>query len=247
MKRLTATLVLVLLLFCTTTPETAKAGGIGVFATEITQLLNHAELIEQYVKQASMLQTQLQQYAVQLTNAQTLTSQLFGPIQSDLLRLAQIQQGGQALSYSMANLDSEFSQRYGSAGYNPNVNFTAQYQQWSQTSLDTTQKSLDTVGLQYSQMQSEQDLLNSYDSMAKSSGGELQATQVGAQIAEQQVQQLMKLRELMMTDMQTKAAFQAQQVMDDQHKKEALQNFWNSQDLQAGGSSFGDVPSGSNP
>jgi type IV secretion system protein TrbJ len=83
--------------------------------------------------------------------------------------------------------------------------------------------------------------LSNYDSMSQGAGGELEATQVGSQIAEQQVQQLMKLRQLMMTDMQTKAAFQAQQVMEDQHNKEALQNFWSTQDMQAGGSSYGTV------
>ena len=241
MRKMTALVSMLLLLFCTTTPQAAKAGGVFLGATEITQLLNHAELIESYVKQANQLATQLQQFQVQLRNATTLPSQLFGPIRNDLLRLSQVTQGGQSLSYSMANLDSEFLNRYGSAGYNPNVNFADQYHTWSQTSLDTTQKSLDTIGLQYSQMQSEQDLLDSYDSMSQGSGGELEATQVGSQIAEQQVQQLMKLRQLMMTDMQSKAAFQAQQVMQDQHNKEALQNFWATQDMQAGGSSYGTV------
>jgi P-type conjugative transfer protein TrbJ len=143
----------------------------------------------------------------------------------------------------MANLDSEFANRYGGAngGYNPNVNFANQYATWSQTSLDTTQKSLDTIGLQYSQMQSEQDLLASYDSMSQSSAGELEATQVGSQIAEQQVQQLMKLRQLMMTDMQSKAAYQAQQISLDQQNKQAAQNFWSTQDMTAGGSSYGTI------
>jgi P-type conjugative transfer protein TrbJ len=200
-------------------------------------------LIESYVTQANQLATQLQQYQVQLRNATTLSSQLFGPIQSDLLRLSQVVQGGQSLSYSMANLDAEFANRYGgtAGGYNPNVNFANQYATWSQTSMDTTQKSLDTVGLQYSQMQSEQNLLSNYDSMSQSSAGELEATQVGSQIAEQQVQQLMKLRQLMMTDMQSKAAYQAQQIAQDQQTKQASQNFWSTQDMQAGGSSYGTI------
>jgi hypothetical protein len=41
--------------------------------------------------------------------------------------------------------------------------------------------------------------------------------------------------------MQSKAAFQAQQIAQDQHNKEALQNFWSTQDMQAGGSSYGTV------
>ena len=243
MKKMTALVSMLLLLFCTTTPQTAKAGGVFLGATEITQLLNHAELIESYVAEANQLETQLKQFQVQLTNATKLNSQMFGPIRNDLLKLSQVVQGGQSLSYSMANLDSEFSNRYGgtAGGYNPNVNFANQYATWSQTSMATTQKSLDTVGLQYQQMQSEQDLLDSYDDMSQSSEGELEATQVGSQIAEQQVQQLMKLRQLMMTDMQSKAAYQAQQIAQDQQTKQASQNFWNTQDMQAGGSSYGTI------
>ena len=243
MKKMTAWASMLLLLFCTTAPQPATAGGVFLGSTEITQLLNHVELIQSYIAQANQLATQLQQFQVQLRNATTLSSQLFGPIRSDLLRLSQVVQGGQSLSYSMANLDGEFANRYGGSngGYNPNVNFANQYATWSQTSLDTTQKSLDTIGLQYSQMQSEQDLLASYDSMSQSSAGELEATQVGSQIAEQQVQQLMKLRQLMMTDMQSKAAYQAQQISVDQQNKQAAQNFWSTQDMQAGGSSYGTI------
>ena len=116
MRKMTAWVSMLLLLFCTTAPQTAKAGGVFLGATEITQLLNHAELIESYVAQANQLATQLQQFQVQLRNAATLSSQLFGPIRSDLLRLSQVTQGGQSLSYSMANLDSEFLNRYGSRG-----------------------------------------------------------------------------------------------------------------------------------
>jgi type IV secretion system protein TrbJ len=77
--------------------------------------------------------------------------------------------------------------------------------------------------------------------MSQGAGGELEATQVGSQIAEQQVQQLMKLRQLMMTDMQSKAAYQAQQIAQDQQTKQAAQNFWSTQDMQAGGSSYGTI------
>ena len=146
MRKMTALVSMLLLLFCTTTPQTAKAGGVFLGATEITQLLNHAELIESYVTQANQLATQLQQFQVQLRNATTLSSQLFGPIRSDLLRLSQVVQGGQSLSYSMANLDGEFANRYGGSnvGYNPKVNFANQYATWSQTSSWIQRKSPST-------------------------------------------------------------------------------------------------------
>ena len=72
-----------------------------------------------------------------LKNSKILPGQIFGPISSDLNALASIVQGGQALSYSLANLDSQFKARFPGYGYSGNGYFT-QYRSWSQTSLDTT-------------------------------------------------------------------------------------------------------------
>ena len=87
------------------TPQPARAGA---FATEITQLLNHAQLIMQYLRQAEQLAEAVKQTADMLKNSKILPGQVFGPISSDLNALASIVQGGQALSYSLANLDSQF-------------------------------------------------------------------------------------------------------------------------------------------
>ena len=45
MRKMTAWASMLLLLFCTTAPQPAKAGGVFLGSTEITQLLNHVELI----------------------------------------------------------------------------------------------------------------------------------------------------------------------------------------------------------
>ncbi len=39
-------------------------------------------------------------------------TQVFGPIQTDLTGLQQIVQGGNALSYAMGNLDSQFNTKF---------------------------------------------------------------------------------------------------------------------------------------
>jgi len=115
-------------------PQPAKG---GVFATEFTQLLNNAQLVMQYLRQAQQLAEAINQTKDMLKNSQGLVSQIFGPISSDLNSLASIVQGGQALSYSLANLDSLFKARFPGYGYTGTGYFT-QYQSWSQTSLDTT-------------------------------------------------------------------------------------------------------------
>src|SRR5438874_6193454 len=85
---------------------------IAGFATEATQILNHGQLLMDYVRQGQQLTTALQQYAEMIRNGRALPSQVFGPIQSDLNALASIVQGGMSLAYSMANLDTQFRARF---------------------------------------------------------------------------------------------------------------------------------------
>src|SRR5580698_5278865 len=204
------------------TPQPARAGA---FATEITQLLNHAQLIMQYLRQAEQLAEAVKHTADMLKNSRILPGQVFGPISSDLNALASIVQGGQALAYSLANLDSQFKTRFPGYGYNGTAYFT-QYRNWSQTSLDTTLGALKAAGMQGQQLQSEQSVLSSLRSMAQTTDGRLEALQVMGQISEQQVQQLLKLRELMMADMSSKQSYQAAMIQKQAAGEAATERFF---------------------
>jgi type IV secretion system protein TrbJ len=199
--------------------------GLGLGATEVTQLLNHGELVMQYLRQAEQLTEAVKQTADMLKNGKILPTQIFGPIAADLKSLASIVQGGQALSYSLANLDSLFRTRFPGYGYAGTGYFT-QYRSWSQTSLDTTLGALRVAGLQGQQLQSEQSILTSLRSMAQTSDGRMEALQVMGQISEQQVQQLMKLRELMMADMSSKQSYQAAMIQKQAVGEAATERFF---------------------
>jgi type IV secretion system protein TrbJ len=202
------------------------AGGFVVgFATEVTQLLNHGQLLSQYIRQGLQLQEALKQTADMIQNSQILSAQVFGPIMSDINQLASIVQGGRALAYSMANLNAQFQSRF------PGYEYTARdyfinYRDWSQTSLDTSLATLRAAGLQGQQLQSEQSVLAAVRSMAESAEGRMEALQVANQIAEQQVQQLMKLRQLMLADLQSKQAYQASQIQKDATTEAAVEQFF---------------------
>lgn len=203
-------------------PQEAQAGA---FATEITQLLNHAQLIMQYLRQAQQLEQAIKQLADMVKNSRTLPNQVFGPIAADLSALAAIVQGGQALSYSLGNLDSLFKARFPGYGY-PGTSYFTQYRSWSQTSLDTTLGALRAAGLQGQQLQSEQSVLDSLRSMAQTSDGRMEALQVMGEISEQQVQQLMKLRELMLADMSSKQSYQAAIIQRQAASEAASERFF---------------------
>ncbi len=66
-------------------PRPAEAGA---FATEFTQLLNHAQLVLQYIQQGQQLAIELAMYADMLHNSRTLGSQTFGSVGADITALA---------------------------------------------------------------------------------------------------------------------------------------------------------------
>jgi P-type conjugative transfer protein TrbJ len=188
--------------------DSPPPAAAGAFATEFTQLLNHAQLILQYIRQGEQLANELNMYADMLRNTRQLGRHTFGPISADVTALAKIVQGGQALAYSLGNLDYLFRTTFPGYATVPN-RYYLQYRDWSQTSMDTTLGALRAAGLQGQQLASEQAIERSLQTMAQSTDGRMEALQVLADINDQQVQQLMKLRAIMLADMSSKQAYQA--------------------------------------
>jgi type IV secretion system protein TrbJ len=192
-------------------PKLGRTGVVGGIATEWTQLANNLQLVNKYIRQGEELRQKILMVADMARNTANLPAQIFGPIMADIGRLAGVVQNGRALAYSMANLDAEFRNRFRGYGYSARTWFR-DYRDWSQTSLDTTLGTLRAAGLQGDQLASEQAVLDGLRRMAESSDGRMKALQVSNQIMEQQVQQLMKLRQLILADLQSKQAYQAAQI-----------------------------------
>jgi len=216
-KGTSAVAMIALMATVTINPPAAHAGVPGVFATEYTQLLNYAELVGALEKQVEQVENQLTQIADMTKHGITITDQLFGTVGSDIANLSKIVNTGQALSYTMSNLDGAFRVRF--PGYATNTNYGQSYQSWSQTSLDSTRGALNAAGLQNSQYANDTALLQTLQQQSTSAVGRMQALEVGNQIAENQAEQLMKLRQLMMADMQSKAAYQGSLVQAESTKQ----------------------------
>jgi type IV secretion system protein TrbJ len=198
----------------------------GVLATEITQLANRLQLLRSYIRQGQQLANELEMLEDMIKNTKTLPSQRFTAILSDIAQLHSIVQTGQALAYSMANIDGQFRSTFpGYASFTPNQ-WYRNYQTWSNRSLDTTLGTLKAAGLQASQMTSEGAVLEQLRRMAESSDGRLLALQVSNQIAHEQVDQLVKLRQLMLADLQSKQAYQAMMIQQDAGKQAAAEQFF---------------------
>src|SRR5215471_17303110 len=96
---------LMLLAISVQKPQPAEAGA---FATEVTQLLNHAQLVLEYTRQGEQLANELNMYADMLRNSRQLGRHIFGSIAGDINALGRIVQGGRAPAYSLGNLDATF-------------------------------------------------------------------------------------------------------------------------------------------
>jgi P-type conjugative transfer protein TrbJ len=207
-----------------------------VFATEYTQILNYLQLIGSLEKQVLMVENQLTQIADMAKHGVTITNQLFGTVASDISNLNQIVKTGQSLSYTMSNLDGTFRLRF--PGYSSSTNYGQSYQTWSQTSLDSTRGALNAAGLQNSQFSSDQALLKTLQGQSQSAVGRMQAIEVGNQIAENQAEQLMKLRQLMMADMQSKASYQGALVQAEATRQANSDLFFGQTQMTSDGVTF---------
>jgi type IV secretion system protein TrbJ len=200
-------------------------------ATEWTQIMNNVQLVAQYIRQGQQYAQQILGYVQQLKdsvemfrNGKAFLFHIFGPIMQELQQLASVVQQGRGLAYSMSNLDQQFRNTF--QGYRPSTNYGADYRNWSQTTLDTIQGTLKGVGLQAQQLQSEQSMINGLQQMASNADGQMQAANAANMIAVESVSQLRKLRQLMLTDLQSKEAYQAYIVQTDSAEKAAAEKFF---------------------
>ena len=229
--------LIILVLLTLTLQPPSMAQFFGGVATEATQILNHGQLVMEYLRQGEQLDNEIKMYQDMLRNVKNIPNQVFGPISADINALAAIVQGGRALAYSLANLDQLFRQTYTGYGYTARA-YYPNYKIWSQTSLDTMLGVLRAAGLQSRQLQSEQAVLSELRAMAQTSDGRMQALQVIGQINEQQVQQLMKLRELMLADLSSKQAFQASVIQQQAAEEAATERFFNWTPAASDGQTF---------
>jgi P-type conjugative transfer protein TrbJ len=185
------------------------------FATEVTQLLNNAQLVQmggeqirqgtqlatQITNQAQQIENQLKMYQNMLQNTASLPQRVWDQAQQNLQQLAQLAQTGQGLAYSMSNVDSVFRQRFSSydAFRSQTLNgnsFSQAYSSWSNTQRDTIASTLKIANLTADQLTTDANLLKQIQGQSSSADGQMRALQVGHELASLQVDQMLKLRAL---------------------------------------------------
>jgi P-type conjugative transfer protein TrbJ len=229
--------------FPTTASATAPVFCVNC-GTEATQLLSKLTAAKQLATQAQQLQSQLRMYADMATNSKTVSQSVWGSTVSDFQKLNNLFLQSKALAGNASNLDGQFAQRYGTyTSYIKNKmsgsDWNNKYSQWSSEASDNARYTLKGIGVQASQMQNEQLVMQQLQNLSQSAQGRMQAVQVANMFASQNMEQLMKLRQLLMSQMQMQANYMAQEQDRKAASDAAVQRFYNFQPLQyKGGKSY---------
>lgn len=183
----------------------ARAGSVAGNggATEVTQLLNNVELVqqsEQMYQQVENTLQQVQMMAQQLKNLASAPAQLWGQAQADLVQLTQLVNQTTAIGYAAGNIDLQFRQAFpGYAQTAGTTNFGARYKSLIGKAMDGLNSSLQAAGLNVAQFDTERNAISQIQAISAGSPGALQAMQAGNMIASQTVDQLQKMRQLLAT------------------------------------------------
>lgn len=203
----------------------AGGGGVGGMtggATEITQILNNVQLVEQYAQQVLSYQNQLMQYA---TMVQNLTKNPLGVLAPDLMQLAgnaaRIMQVGQDIASSMSRVDQTFASTFN----NPvAAAFGTKFSLWTTASKDALKSAMLNAGLQREQFADDASALQGLVQSLSSSDGNLAALQALGGLTARQVQESMKLRDLISQQQVAQNTYLAAQAS----KEQAVQDIVNS-------------------
>ena len=210
--------------------------GSDSLATEFTQLLSYEEMLNSAITDAENLAINIRKYQVMAANIKHLPTFIKQSAMADLQRLANIVSMGDAISYNSAQLDSLYREAYrdfkhymkekASNDNNGYEDLNERYQKWSKVNHDSVLGAMKAAGMQSKQFAEEYSDMAKIERQMQTASGTNQLLQAGGSIAAMQVEQLQKLRQLQMAQIQLQSAYIAtsidRQAKDDADLQKAL-------------------------
>lgn len=140
-------------------------------------------------------------------------------VQSTIEKIIKKSQEGQAIAYQGIDADNNFKNKF--KGYQSSQNYSEDYKNWSQTSMDALQNNLVGAGWQADEINDEQTRLKKLKDYSQSAKGRMQAAQVGNMLASEQIGQLQKLRQLIVNQLDSQNTYMAYQIQKEQAQRSA--------------------------
>lgn len=168
----------------------------------LSELQNWSQQLSKMDEQASSLKlalSGLQGGQYQWSNAEQLINQLGNLVQET-----------HGLAYNAQNVDGQFKTLF--PGYQAPQNYAAQYQSVMNTTNNTLNGILQSLGSNANDFQDENKRLAFLQAQAQNAGGQTQAIQASAQIASEEVSQLQLLRQTLVAQTNAQTVYYAAQV-----------------------------------
>ena len=189
----------------------------------IQSITEVAQQVQQISNEVTQITNQIQQLQDMANQARQLGSPTWGDVQSQIAALANAVQIGQSLAYSLPNLQAQFQSKF--PGYVAPTNWQTQYQDWSQTTLDTLNGTLRSAGLNTGDVSDVQSALDVLRSSNNGATGRNELLQVANSLASLQVEEFTKMRQLLALEINAQTVWTAQSTNNDAAAEAAMQDF----------------------
>jgi P-type conjugative transfer protein TrbJ len=194
--------------------------NIAEVAQQVEQITNE---VTQIVNQATQIANQIQQLEDMANQASQLGSPTWGEVQSWINRLATAAEIGDSLVYSMSNIAGRLQTEF--PGYVSPTNWNTQYEQWTTTTLDTLRGTLQSAGLNVSDVNTVESALRTLRSANNGATGRNELMQVANSLASLQVEEMAKLRQLLALEINAANVWKTSVTNSSAASEAALQEF----------------------
>lgn len=166
------------------------------------------------------LMNQAKQLQFDVENLKKLSKGHFENSNAVLSQLTDIASQGKSLSYGLKNIDMTFGTRF--PGLRQTTDFNQDYSNWSGTAYDTLKNGMLSMSLQGKLFDKENESIRELQTLSESTQGNLSAQQTSHRIALQEVGQLQKLRQLLLTQGSAQNIFMTYQLQTQQSQQAAM-------------------------
>jgi P-type conjugative transfer protein TrbJ len=183
---------------------------------EATTLLMKAHQLMQYIQEAQTALQAVQLATMMAREVKQLVTHPSTNILQDLAVFSNVLVQSQGLALDLAKTDTSFRQNFQITSPSPLVDYASQYSKWASTALNSLHASANSAGYQGNMLNNEQQFMAQMNQMNQQSNGQDQSLQIANSIGLEEVAQLQKLRMLMISNMQSNAAFSTAQLNNEQ-------------------------------
>jgi P-type conjugative transfer protein TrbJ len=201
--------------------QSAIAGSVAGFGggTEVTQILNNLQLIQQYEQQVQQYAKQGLQFDAQLKNLMKNPGSVMSSDTTNMIQqIGGIMSAQNSMGGSLAQIDKKFAETFNSPTA---ATHSENFSRWTTKSKGTLQSSLQAAGVHRDKYETDTAAVQALYDESQASNGNLGALQTLAKINVKQIQQTQALGDLMAAQNIASSTYMAAREAKDQAKEDA--------------------------